>query len=114
MSTLTDINQNEKWLVDTTLKERYNRDVELQVVDCEIRLHRGDRELTSVPSLYWSDGGCHFVVFKTGDQNYRGQFFYRPHQQYNTGKREYTDLAECTVALLQAQADHHAKQQGNL
>jgi hypothetical protein len=48
------------------------------------------------------------VVVKTGDRNYRCQFFYRIHQMYGTGVEEYDDLTECMVTLLQVQADHHA------
>lgn len=114
MNEIPDINENEKWIVSTTLKERYRQDIELQVVDCEIRLNRGDRELTVVPSIYWSHENCHFIIFKAGSLKYRSQFFYRPHQQFGTGVREYNDLAECAVSLLQAQADHDARESGEL
>jgi len=55
--------------------------------------------------VWQADGGCHFVIFKTGERAYRCQFFYKPDKQMGTGVSEYDDLAECAVALLQAQAD---------
>ncbi len=54
------------------------------------------------------------AIFKTGERKYRCQFFFRVHQQYGTGVFEYDDLAECTVSLLQAQADHVAQERGDL
>jgi len=51
-------------------------------------------------------------VFKTGDHNYRSQFYYRVHQMFGTGIEEYDDLSECVVTLLQVQADHTAERAG--
>ena len=47
MDTIRDITETEEWIVKTTLKERYGRDIELQYADAEIRLSPADRDLTS-------------------------------------------------------------------
>ncbi|PQJ96228.1 hypothetical protein [Chromatium okenii] len=113
MRTIPDITDTEQWLMRTTLRERYGREIEMQFADAEIRLAPSDRELTICPTIYWqADDGCHFVIFKTGDSSYRCQFFYQPYKQMGTGVRQYNNLAECAVALLQAQADF-VVQQGN-
>ena len=70
-----DITETEEWIVKTTLKERYGRDIDLQYADAEIRLNPADRELTSCPVFVWEADGCHFVIFKTGERRYRCQFF---------------------------------------
>jgi len=114
MSTIRDITETEEWIVKTTLKERYGRDIELDYADAEIRLDPGDRDLTSCPVLAWEAEGCHFVIFKTGEKRYRCQFFFRGYQQYGTGVYEYDDLTECAVSLLQAQADHAARERGDI
>jgi hypothetical protein len=115
MAAIPDITETEKWIMQTTLRERYGRDVEMQLADADIRLHPADRELSNCPVIFWqSDDGCSFVIFKTGDRNYRCQFFYKPYKQMGTGTPEYDDLAECAVALLQAQADFAAEQSGDL
>jgi hypothetical protein len=114
MQQIPDITDNETWIVRTTLQERYQQEVELQLADSEIRLRPSDRELSSCPVLYWQWGECHFVIFKTGDRNYRCQFFYKSYRQFGTGVYEYTDITECTVSLLQAQADHEATERGDL
>jgi len=114
MAEIPDISETEKWVVQTTLRERYGDDVPLQLADAEIRLHASDRELSSCPVVYWERQGCHFVIFKTGERRYRSQFFYRGFQQYGTGVHEYDDLSECIVSLLQVQADYEARERGDI
>jgi hypothetical protein len=115
MATIPDITDNEKWIVQTTLKERYGRAMEIQLGDADIRLHPADRELTSCPVIYrQADDGCNFVIFKVGEHNYRCQFYFEPYKQMGTGIDEYDDLAECAVALLQAQADFTAERRDDL
>lgn len=113
MSTIPDFNDSELWTVQTTLKERYGRDIEVQLAETEVRLSRHTTNMTPCPTLYWQvDDGCHFLVVKTGPERYRCQFFYRVHQMYGTGVEEYDNLTECVVTLLQVQADYLAKQRG--
>lgn len=114
MQRIPDISETELWVVNTTLKERYDEPVEIQLADSEIRLHPSDREVTEVPVIIWQVADCNFVIFKTGDRSYRGQFFYRLYQQYGTGVQEYDDLTECIVSLLQTQADYTAEEQGDI
>jgi len=114
MAEIPDISETELWVIKTTLKERYNREVDIQLADAEIRLRPADRVLSNCPVVYWQADDCNFVVFKTGDAAYRCQFFYRGYQQYGTGRHEYDDLAECVVDLLQTQADYAAKERGDI
>jgi hypothetical protein len=114
MPEVSDITENEMWVVKSTLQERYDFDVELQIADSEMRLRPSDRTLTECPIFYWEVGDCHFVIFKTGDSKYRCLFYYRLYQQTGTGVPEYDNLAECITSLLQVQADHEAKERGDL
>ncbi len=114
MSEVSDITENEKWLVSCTLQERYDFEVELHIADSEIRLRPSDRTLTDCPIFYWEVDECHFVIMKTGDQKYRCMFYYRLYQQMGTGISEYDNLSECVVSLLQVQSDHEAKERGDL
>ena len=106
MSSILDITETEEWIVRSTLKERYGQDMDLQFADAEIRLNPADRELTSCPVFLWESDTC--------QRRYRCQFFYRGYQQYGTGVHEYDDLTECTVSLLQTQADHSAEERGDI
>ncbi|MBU1191484.1 MAG: hypothetical protein KKA36_01090 [Gammaproteobacteria bacterium] len=111
MSTIPDFNDSEMWTVQSTLNERYGREMELQIGDTDVRLSLHTTDMTPCPTLYWqSDDGCHFLVVKTGAERYRCQFFYRVHQMFGTGIDEYDNLTECVVTLLQMQADYAAKQ----
>ena len=108
-ATVPDITSTELWVVETAIKERYGAGViAVQVADSDIRLEPTDREMTSCPTLYWTDGTAHFVIFKVGDGLYRSQFFYSKREQYGTGRREYDDLAECVSLLLKMEADHRS------
>ncbi|MBI5042065.1 MAG: hypothetical protein HZB57_12955 [Gammaproteobacteria bacterium] len=111
MSAIPDFNDSELWTVQTTLKERYGRDIEVQLAETELRLSRHTTDMVPCPTLYWqADDGCHFLVVKTGAERYRCQFFYRVHQMFGTGIEEYDNLTECVVTLLQIQVDYAAKQ----
>jgi hypothetical protein len=111
MSTIPDFNDSEMWTVQSTLNERYGREMEVQLGDTDVRLSLHTTDMTPCPTLYWqANDGCHFLVVKTGAERYRCQFFYRVHQMYGTGIDEYDNLTECVVTLLQMQADYAAKQ----
>ena len=106
---VTDITSTELWVVETAIKERYGAGaIEVQVADSDIRLDPADREMTSCPTLYWTDGTAHFVIFKVGDGLFRSQFFYSKREQYGTGRREYDSLGECVSLLLKMEADHRS------
>jgi hypothetical protein len=112
MTTISDFTDSELWIIETTLRERYGRPVDVQLADSELRLDPQSTQLSACPTAYWREGDCHFVVFKTGDRRYRAQFFYRVHQQFGTGVPEFSDLSECLVLLLQVQADHASERDG--
>ncbi|HED17688.1 MAG TPA: hypothetical protein ENI64_12860 [Gammaproteobacteria bacterium] len=105
MTRIEDFNENELWIVQTTLQERYGEEPEIQMGDSEIRLHSADRDTTSCPILMWDDQDCHFVILKCGDNRYRCLFYYRSFEQFGTGVEEFDQLAECIVTLLQTEAD---------
>lgn len=92
----------------TALRERYGKDIEVQLADTEVRLRPADRELTECPALFWNEAGASFVIIKTGPKNYRAQFYYGLHEQFGTGIDEFDDIAECTVVLLQTQSDYES------
>ncbi|MCW9025039.1 MAG: hypothetical protein OQK73_10210 [Gammaproteobacteria bacterium] len=106
MSSVPDFSEVELKLVRDTLKERYAEEKELGLADVELRIYPDDRELTECPALYWEDKDCHFILAKTGKEEYFSQFFYGSREQFGTGRERYDDLHTCLVTLLQVQADH--------
>lgn len=95
----------ERNLVSQTLLERFGHPVPLQSVDAELQLDLLKEEFTMCPSLTWKENGAHFVVFKTGDERFRCQFYYIETQQFGTGKDEYDNLGDCVVTLLQVHTE---------
>jgi len=106
VSAIPDFTDAERWVVETALKERYGKPVEVQVADAELRLSPDDRELTPCPTLFWEERGAGFVISKLGDDRFRTQFFYSKRDHYGTGREEYDDLLDCVTSVLRLQADH--------
>jgi hypothetical protein len=109
MSSIPDFTDTERWIVESAVKERFGKPVEIQVADAELRIHPDDRELTLCPTLYWTERDAHFAIFKIGEGRFRNQFFYSVRDQYGTGREEYDDLGDCVITLLRIQADHEAQ-----
>lgn len=99
----------ERWIVQQLVNEHYDREVVIQDVVTEIRLHIDDRELTPCPGFYWNEHGGHFVLSKTGDSRYRSMFFYRIRDRFGTGREEYDDIGDCATMLLKMQADEEVQ-----
>ena len=96
-------------LTRACLKERFAKDIEIQIVETEVRLSPGDRDLVLCPALYWKEDGCAFVVSKTGQAAYQAMFFYSVKDRFGTGKEDYDNLGDCVITLLKVQEDAHAK-----
>ena len=110
---ITDFSEAQQEYVGKLLAQRYGKQVELQLADSELQLDLLSEELTVCPTLYWSERGAQFVVYKIGDERYRSQFFYSATEQFGTGHDEYDDIEKCVVTLLQVQSDHE-RQLANL
>ncbi len=109
MSGIPDFNDTELWVTRCALTERYGKAVALELADSELRLDPESTVLTACPTIFWSERGANFVVFKIGEGRYRCQFFYGPNEQYGTGRDAYDDIGECVTHLLQWQADHEGR-----
>lgn len=105
-SSIPDFTDTDQALVASLLFKRYGKTVPLQLADSELQLNAASEKLTLCPTLYWSERGTQFVVFKVAADRFRCQFFYSASEQYGTGHDEYADLENCVVTLLQVQSDH--------
>src|SRR5574340_786727 len=103
------LTDTERRIVSSAVKERYARDVVIEDVETEIRLHGDDRELTLCPGFYWNEEGCHFVLSKTGDSRYRSIFFYRISDHFRIAREEYDDIGDCVTTLMEMQADEEVE-----
>lgn len=109
---IPDFTEAELNTVQTLLRQRFRREIQLHRADAELRLGTDPHELTECATLFFRERDCNFAIFKTGFSEYRCQFFYNPSDQYGTGHAHYNDLTECVAALLQTQADHERDTQG--
>jgi len=103
---IIDFTEAQHEYVAKLLAQRYGKQVDLQLADSELQLDLLLDELTVCPTLYWSERGAQFVVYKIGEDRYRCQFFYSATEQFGTGHDEYDDIEKCVVTLLQVQSDH--------
>jgi hypothetical protein len=110
--TIADFNSAERWVIESTLKERYGHFVPIELADSELKLDPDAPVLSVCPTVFWSERDCNFVVFKTGEDRYRCLFYYSEEEQFGTGRTEYDELAECVSVLLKLQADHEKQRQG--
>lgn len=103
---IAEFTAREKHLVSQTLVERYGQPVAVQPIKSEVQLDLLKDDLTLCPALTWKENVCTFVVFKTGDSRFRCQFYYTDAEQYATDEREFDNLGDCLVKLLQLQGKH--------
>ncbi len=108
-SKIPDFTETELWTVRSTLKERYGRDIELQMADSEVMLGGADG-MAWCPSLFWNAKGANFAVVKLGPKRFRAYFYYHPEHQLGTGIDSYDELGECMISVLQVESDHMRKQ----
>jgi len=98
--------------VQQLINARYQEDTELQLADSEVQIDPQADETTACPILFWNARECNFVILKTGDDQYRAQFFYNPHDQYSTHQVFFTTVEDCVAAILREQSDYAREVEG--
>ena len=112
MAPISDFDETERALVARLVQQRYGKPVAIEPADSELKLDPATDELTTCPTLYWTERGASFVIWKVGEKRYRCQFFYTDADHYGTGREEYDDLEQCALTLLRVQADHEKQSAG--
>jgi hypothetical protein len=112
---ISDFSQRESWTVESAVRERFGRPVEMMQADVEMRLDPAIPVLTDCPAIIWrADDGATFVLCKVGDGRYRCQFYYSVREQYGTERHEYDDLALCVSTLLKRHEDFEKERAARL
>ena len=88
------------------IHQRCQETIEIQLADSGLKLDLKREQQVDCPTLFWYMWGANFAVIRSGINRYRCQFFYTPHDQYSTSRKEYDSLEQCLTTLLQVQADH--------
>ena len=111
MSSIAEFAENELDQIKDILTQTYQKDVEIQLADCDILLKPEDHETCNCPTVFWYKDGVNFMVSKLSAMNYKAQFFYTPHEQFGTNISQYNNLSQCVAAVLQSQDDHQREKQ---
>ena len=98
--------------VQQLINARYKEDTELQLADSEVQIDPLHDETTACPVLYWNARECNFVILKTGDDQYRAQFFYTPQNQYSTHQIFFTTVEDCASAVMREQSGYECEVEG--
>jgi len=77
MNGIPAIDDAERWVVDSALRERYGRRVDTERVEVELKLAPQDEHLTACPTLYWEARGAALVITKVADCRYRTRLRFR-------------------------------------
>ena len=109
MANIPDFTGAERWVVESTLKERYGTPPTVEAGEAELQIDPQSEALTRCPALYWQAQGAGFALMKTGASRFRGMFFYSVHDQYDLGNRDFDEIAECVSVLLKLQEEHAAQ-----
>ena len=112
MVAIPEFSDSELWVLRSTLRERYGQAVEIHLADTEVRLDPSRTEVTECPAVFWKEREASFIICKLGENRFKNQFFYGPHEHYGTGRNEYDDLAECVTTILQVQSDDEREREG--
>lgn len=103
---IPDFSEQQVSAVQQLVNERYKEDVELHLADSEMQIDSAILGTTVCPVLFWNARECNFLIMRTGDDQYRAQYFYNPHEQYPTQQAFFTTVEDCATAVLREQSDY--------
>ncbi len=109
---MLDYTNEEVTAIRTVLNQRYKQEIETFLADCEVQADPEKDDLIERPAIFWQAQNCNFVVIKIAVDRFEGHYFYRPDEQIASSQQSYTNAVNCTIALLQNQADDAGRAQG--
>ena len=112
-ASISDFSNAEINAVQVLVNTRCGEQTELQLGDSEVQLSPKRAELTECPVVYWNARECNFIVLKTGENQFRAQYFYTPHEQVSTRQAFFTTVEDCVIAVLREQAEN-AREAGDV
>ncbi len=109
---IPDFSEQQVSTVQQMIDARYKEDIELQLADSEVQTDSTILDTTVCPTLFWNARECNFVIMRTGEDQYRAQYFYTPHDQYPTQQSFFTEIEDCAAAVLREQSDYEREAEG--
>ena len=108
---IPDFSEQQVSTVQQMINARYKEDIELLLADSEVQIDPAILDTTVCPILFWNARECNFVIMRTGENQYRAQYFYNPHEQYPTQQDFFTIIEDCVTAVLREQSDYEREAQ---
>ena len=108
---IPDFSEQQVSTVQQMINARYKEDIELLLADSEVQIDPAILDTTACPILFWNARECNFVIMRTGENQYRAQYFYNPHEQYPTQQDFFTIIEDCVTAVLREQSDYEREAQ---
>ena len=109
---IPDFSEQQVSTVQQMINARYKEDIELLLADSEVQIAPALLDTMVCPILFWNARECNFVIMRTGEDQYRAQYFYNPHEQYPTQQGFFTIVEDCAAAVLREQSDYEREAQG--
>ncbi len=109
---IPDFSEQQVSAIQQLINQRYKEDIELHLADSEVQIDPEIPGTTVCPILFWNARECNFVVMRTGEDQYRAQYFYNPHDQYPTQQGYFTTAEDCASAVLREQSDYEREAEG--
>ena len=98
--------------IQRLINSHYGEETEMHLGDSELQLNPQAKQVESCPIIFWSACGCNFVIVRTGEDQYRAQYFYTPHEQVSTHQVFFTTVEDCASAVLREQSDAERESAG--
>ncbi len=109
---ITDFSDEQVNAVRALVNNRYGEKIELHLGDSEVQIDPEKDEFVAFPVIFWNAHDCNFLIIKTGEDQYRAQYFYTPHDQVNTRQAFFTVIEDCASAVLREQSDCERESEG--
>jgi hypothetical protein len=112
VQSIIDFSEEQVGSVQSLINERYGEETELHLGDSEVQIDPENEERTVCPVIFWNARDCNFVIIKTGENQFRAQYFYTPHEQASTQQVFFTTVEDCASAVLREQSDYERESEG--
>lgn len=108
-NSISDFTDEQVNAVQRMVNQRFGEEIELHMGDSEVQLDPAKKELVDCPVIFWNARDCNFVVIKTGEDQFRAQYFHTPHDLVSTHQVIFTTVEDCASAVLREQSDHEGE-----
>lgn len=102
---VTDFTDEEISTLQALVNRRCGVTTELLLGDSDFQSDPAQAEVVSCPVVFWSSLDCNFVLMRTGEDQYRAQYYYNPNDQFSTRQSVFTDIEDCASAVMREQSE---------